>query len=313
MKSGKKECDRCHDSHKRPIRKTKSKKQKILEFLENNPETFYPREIAAKLGFNPSTVRNYLRILLREGLIKRLEGGRYCSNVTYGVVRPLLLHDVHFRVEAPFLRDMGAIGDVDEFYGECHLKIRFGKERGQITGFFAYNPGLDVAHIRMLVRRVYEVVERVTGYRVQDFLVTSWHFNRDYMGIRLDNRDGLRCFTLEEFEDFITRVYQKDSFRVRVEHCGNRPLTLDRLLEVQRSGNIGYLRDAEAIHQLMTRLDNQASAIRWMNRKVTDLEEKLDRVVESLNRLVEPLSRLAELSEKTYGEKEKRKRPEWMI
>jgi len=29
--------DRRHDSHKHPIRKTKSKKQKILEFLENNP------------------------------------------------------------------------------------------------------------------------------------------------------------------------------------------------------------------------------------------------------------------------------------
>jgi len=111
----------------------------------------------------------------------------------------------------------------------------------------------------------------------------------------------------------LTRIYQKDEFTVRVEAKSSRELTLDELLEIQRTGSIGYLRDGEMINQLMNRLNDQAVAIRWMNRKITDLEEKLDRVVESLNRLVEPLSRLAELSEKTYGEKEKRKRPEWMI
>jgi len=305
--------DRRHDSHKHPIRKTKSKKQKILEFLENNPETFYPREIAAKLGLNSSTVRNYLRNLLKEGYIKRLEGGRYCSNVTYGVVCPLLLHDVHFRIEAPYLRDMRPIPDVDEYYGDCHLKVRFGKKRGQITGFIAYDKGMDKAHVLMLMRRIYELVERKTGHKVEKFRITTLDWNRDFYGKRIDNKFGIRCFTIGEFEDFLTRIYQKDEFTVRVEAKTSRELTLDELLEIQRTGSIGYLRDGEVINQLMSRLDNQASAIRWMNRKITDLEEKLNQVVESLNRLVEPLSRLAELSEKTYKEKEKRRRPEWMI
>jgi len=60
------------------------------------------------------------------------------------------------------------------------------------------------------------------------------------------------------------------------------------------------------INQLMSRLNDQAVAIRWMNRKIMDLEEKLDRVVESLNRLVEPLNRLAELSKQSYRQEEKR-------
>ncbi|MCD6434661.1 MAG: hypothetical protein J7L14_03540, partial [Candidatus Diapherotrites archaeon] len=254
-----------------------------------------------------------LRNLHKEGYIKRLEGGRYCSNITYGVVRPLLLHDVHFRIEAPYLRDMGVIGDVDEFYGDCHLKVRFGKKRGQITGFIAYDRGMDKAHVLMLMRRIYEIVEKKTGHRVEKFRITTLDWNRDFYGKRIDNKFGIRCFTIGEFEDFLTRIYQKDEFTVRVEAKTSRELTIDELLEIQRTGSIGYLRDGEIMNQLMSRLDNQALAIRWMNRKITDLEEKLDQVVESLNRLVEPLSRLAELSEKTYEEKEKRKRPEWMI
>jgi len=297
-----------HDSHNRHVGKAESKRQKILKFLENNRETFYPREIAEKLGFNPSTVRNYLRNLLKEGLIKRLEGGRYCSNPTYGVVKPLLLHDVHFRVEAPYLRDMRSIPDVDEFYGGCHLKVRFGRKRGLITGFIAYDKGMDKAHVLMLMRRIYELVERKTGYKVEKFRITTLDWNRDFYGMRIDNRFGLRCFTIGEFEDFLTRIYQKDGFTVRVEAKTSRELTLDELLEIQRTGSIGYLRDGEAINQLLSRLENQALAIRWMNRKIVDLEEKLNQVVDSLNRLVEPLNRLAELSEQVYeknGEKNK--------
>jgi len=289
--------DRRHDSHKLPSRKTEPKKQKILEFLENNPETFYPREIAEKLGFNPSTVRNYLRNLLKEGLIKRLEGGRYCSNVTYGVVVPLLLHDVHFRIEAPFLRDMGAIPDVDEYYGDCHLKIRFGKKRGQITGFIAYDKGMDKAHVLMLMRRIYELVERKTGHKVEKFRITTLDWNRDFYGKRIDNKFGIRCFTIGEFEDFLTRIYQKDEFTVRVEAKTSRELTIDELLEIQRTGSIGYLRDGEMINQLMSRLDNQNMAIRFMNRKIAEITDALEVFAEGMREHMKLIKTLQETTE----------------
>jgi len=203
------------------------------------------------------------------------------------------------------LRDMEAVGDVDEFYGGCHLKVRFGKKRGLITGFIAYDKGLDKAHVLMLMRRIYELVERKTGHKVEKFRITTLDWNRDFYGKRIDNKFGIRCFTIGEFEDFLTRVYQKDEFTVRVEAKSSRELTLDELLEIQRTGSIGYLRDAEAVHQLMSRLDNQNMAIRFMNQKITEITDALEVFAEGMR---EHMKLIKELQETTKALREAIKR-----
>ena len=306
--------DLSHDSHsRRPSSRSGGKKQLILDFLYAHRESFFPREIAEKLGLKPSTVRNYLRILHRDGLVKRLEGGRYCSNDTYGVLVPLRVHNLRFRVVAPYLRDMEKIPDVDEFYGGVHLKIQFGKSRGLITGFISYDRGLDYAHVSFLMRRVYELIERKTGRKIERFTVTSLEWNRDYYGKRLDSRSGIMCFTLREFDDFLVRVYQKGENAVRVEAKTSRELSLEELLEIQRTGSIGYLRDGEIINNLIRRMEAQEAAIKWMNRKLVEINAKLEKIIETKQNRAEPLSRLAELSSLRAEETKKRTKPTWII
>jgi len=195
----------------------KNKKQKILDFLEKSKIPLFPKEIADKLGLNHSTVKSYLRILAKEGFIKRLEGGRYCSNITYGVIRRLLIHNLRLKIEAPFLRDMPKIPDDDEYYGDVHLWVKYGKQRGLVTGGIAYDKGLDQAHVLLLMRRIYELVERKTGHKVERFRITTIEWNRDFFGKRLDNREGISCFTIGEFEHYLSRLYQKSEHTVRVE------------------------------------------------------------------------------------------------
>jgi len=185
------------------------------------------------------------------------------------------------------------------------LKVRFGKKRGLITGFIAYDKGLDKAHVLMLMRRIYELVERKTGHKVEKFRITTLDWNRDFYGKRIDNKFGIRCFTIGEFEDFLTRVYQKDEFTVRVEAKSSRELTLDELLEIQRTGSIGYLRDAEAVHQLMSRLDNQNMAIRFMNQKITEITDALEVFAEGMR---EHMKLIKELQETTKALREAIKR-----
>jgi len=305
--------DLSRDSHDPPSSRTGRKKQIILEFLSSQRETFFPREIAEKLGLKPSTVRNYLRILDKEGMVRRLDGGRYCSNDTYGVLVPLRVHNLRFRVVAPYLRDVEKIPDVDEFYSGVHLRIQFGRSRGLISGFISYDRGMDRAHVLLLMRRVYELVEGKTGRKIERFTVTSLEWNRDYYGKRLDSRSGIRCFTLREFEDYLMRVYQKDEYTVRVEARTSRELSLEELLEIQRTGSIGYLRDGEIINLIIRRMEAQETAIKWMNRRLIDIDAKLEKTIEAIQDLIEPLSRLAELSSLQAEEAERRTRPTWMI
>jgi len=94
------------------------------------------------------------------------------------------------------------------------------------------------------------------------------------------------------------------------------------------------LRDGEILNQIFERLDALTLAVKFQNRKISDLEAKLDvladslettikalnnlvesenRLMESQKQLTEPLTRLANLVESQAEAFKKRKRPSWMV
>jgi hypothetical protein len=286
--------DRCDNSY------YNDKKQRIINFLNESDVPLFPWEIAQKLSLNRSTVRCYLRALAEKGDVVCASGGRYCSIVTYGVMNPPLLHNLWFKIESPWLRNMAKIEDDDEWYEKLHLRIQYGKERGQITGFIAYDRGLNAPNILLLVRRLYELVEGKTGHKVERLTFTTEEWHRDHVGVRIDNKFGLRSFTLEELEGFLTRIYQKNENTVRVENKVSKEMSLDELLEIHQGRSIGIVRDAEIVNKIVTTQERTIDIIRYLNGKINNVEnsqveitknqkilfEKIDKMLSGIERLI---------------------------
>jgi len=296
------------------FRGLRSKTKRILEYVNSSKEVLSPKQIAKRLQIKRSTVKVVLRRLAKDGLICRIGYGEYCSFTTYGVVKPLRVHNLRFRIEGLKEQVKGKrLGSVLERVGDAEIYVRFGEKRGLVTGWLKCDRGFDYQSLVFAVRFLEDIIKRKVGVEPKGWVFTSKEWNVDHIGVRLDNRNGFRCLTIQEFEDFLVRVYQKDAFTVRAEVKDSQELSLDDLLAFMRGGNISGLRDARIINQIVQRLDAQAIAIRFMNRKIMDLEKSLVKVTDALDRLVEPLSRLADLSEKGLKESGKGKRPEWMV
>jgi len=278
------------------------KKHRIIEFLETREGSFFPVQIADKLKLNRSTIRCYVRELAKDGQICRLEGGRYCSKITYGVMKPLLVHNLRFRVGAAWLRGLGKVEDFDERFGGVHFWVQFGKQRNRITGGIAYDKGLDQAHLLMLLRRFFDVVETRTGHKIdrlrEKFVVTTEEWNRDHVGIRLDSRDGINCFTLSEFEDYLTRIYQKEENVVRAETKVSKEMTFDELLEIQNKGSFSFVRDLEIVNRLRGDIQGLTEATKGTNRLLADQSRDIRDVKDVMVKQGEVMERYGEYTEK---------------
>ena len=106
----------------------------ILQALEDSDEPLSPYTIAQKTGKKHSTIRVYLRRMVREGEVRRVTRGLYCNISTHGVGLPVFrLHNLCLSALCPWLVEK--LGDVVELYGETKLRVQFGVSRHKVSIF----------------------------------------------------------------------------------------------------------------------------------------------------------------------------------
>ena len=211
-----------------------SKKKTILKKIKESEIELSPKEIAQKTSINHSTVRVYLRQLLREGKIVQPYPGSYCSRITHGMMMaPLRTHNVILTVEAPWL---SFSDDYTEWFGDVKVRVQFGFQRHKITGRISCDAGMDKNSIHFALSRFYDIVKEKTSHELDDVVVKTFEMNRDYAGVRLD---GFKCYTKKGLFGVIERIYQKDDL-VRHEHKITKPMTIDEFTALMRGGVTEY-------------------------------------------------------------------------
>ena len=171
-----------------------------------------------------TTVRVACRNLLNKGLIVQPYEGTYCNKITHGVrFVPLCVHNV--TLLAKVCQNLKH-WENDEFVGGVKIHVCFGKERKQVTGYIACDVG-GMSHDACLLalNRWFEIVEGRLGYCLQDVVLQTVEFNKDYHGARID---GFQCVTKMELYGIIDRTYQKEEDVIRRERKIVLPMTMNK-------------------------------------------------------------------------------------
>lgn len=171
-----------------------------------------------------TTVRVACRTLLNKGLIVQPYEGAYCNKITHGVrFVPLCVHNI--TLLAKVCQNL-VHWEVDEFVGGVKIHVCFGQERKQVTGYISCDVG-GMSHDACLLalNRWFEIVEGRLGYCLQDLVLQTVEFNKDYHGARID---GFQCVTKKGLYGIIDRTYQKEADVIRRERKVTQPMSINK-------------------------------------------------------------------------------------
>jgi len=271
-----------------------SKLETVLATVEDATEPLTPKQIheivSKKWHITPSTVRKYLRRLLRENRIVQPYSGYYCSRITYNViVGELRVHNVRFCVGANWLGRLVKFGDVEEFIGDVRLFIQFGKQRRKLTGQISVRKGsrsrgLVKDTLLFALNRVLDIMEETTDHVVDgDFVLTSFETNRDYPGKRLDGK--IACLTKKQLFEVIERVYQKDEDTVRTERKISTCMKVEEAVSLLR-GNLPDSNVAQGLKVMSDRMDGFEVSQKFGNRELVDVKTQLSELTKTFKKML---------------------------
>lgn len=254
-----------------------SKRHKIVELVNSSEIELTPIQIANKLDINHSTVKNYLRRLLKEGRIIQPYPGAYASKITYGMmIAPLRCHNLIVQVEAPWL---GFSDDVTEFTGSVKVRVQFGVQRRRVTGRISCDAGMDRNSVFFALHRFYDIFEERTGHSVENVTVKTFELNRDVGGVRLDL---VKCYTRKAFDDVLERVYQKGDV-VRGEYKISRDMRVDEFQSLIMGGLSSY-QSTQTSYLIIEEVKKMTEAIKFQNEKINRLFNLFEALLEKVNR-----------------------------
>ena len=100
------------------------------------------------------------------------------------------------------------------------------KSASRLLGYIACDVG-GMSHDACLLalNRWFEIVEGRLGYCLQDLVLQTVEFNKDYHGARID---GFQCVTKMELYGIIDRTYQKEEDVIRRERKIVLPMTMNK-------------------------------------------------------------------------------------
>ena len=171
-----------------------------------------------------STVRVVCKKLLDKGKVVQPYQGAYCNKITHTVrFVPLCVHNV--TLLAKVCQNLKH-WENDEFIGGVKIHVCFGAERKQVTGYIACDVG-GMSHDACLLalNRWFEIVEGRLGYCLQDLVLQTVEFNKDYHGRRID---GFQCVTKKDLYGIIDRTYQKEEDVIRRERKVTQPMSINK-------------------------------------------------------------------------------------
>ena len=241
-----------------------SKKQKILNYINKAEIELYPKQISVELDINHSTVKNYCRDLYNESKVIQPYPGTYASKITYGMMlAPVKIHNVILNVDAPYLNYSD---DKKEYVGSVKIWIQFGLQRRKITIRISNERGMDRDTFLFALNRSYDIIEKRTGYVVEDVVLRTFELNRDIAGVKLDT---VKCFTRQGFKDMLERVYQKGDF-VRSEVKVSREMSVSQVENMLRGG-VSHSQDVQFQYMMYQELQKLTQIIRHQQGQLSSI------------------------------------------
>jgi len=247
------------------------KKLKIIACLKESPNPLTPKEIAYKTRLERSTVRGYLRDLLKSGVLIQPFPSHYSYAATYGVgesISPVHVHNLHLVALCPKLLEMDKIDDEIFNIGSIKIQYVYGKKRGKFSCIISCKQGLDYDSLCLVIDKVNGDFERRFD-RIPEFSC-SFHMNRDYYRVELD---GLKCLTRVYLLGFFERIYQKYSDTVRAE-IGLTDFGMEDMISLVR-GDLNYFILCKTID---TKLDELVKSSKFQNRVSFDQGNDIERI-----------------------------------
>lgn len=226
-----------------------------------------------------TTVRVACRKLLHRGLIVQPYDGAYCNKITHGVrFKPLCVHNI--TMLAKVCQNLEH-WETDEHTGGVKIHVCFGSERKQISGYIACDVG-GMSHDACLLalNRWFEIVEDRLGYCLQDVVLQTVEFNKDYYGTRID---GFQCVTKNELYGIIDRTYQKEADVIRRERKIVKPMSINKFeAEIHRQlENIGRGQEA---YELKEEVRQLKEAMKYSNSRQLEQERLLEAMYNTIRK-----------------------------
>jgi len=254
-----------------------SKKNKIIEIINNSETELTPREIAEKTGFNHSTVRKYLRELLERGKIIQPYHGTYASAITHGMgssSSPFRAHNLILTVEHASWLSFS--DDITQQYGDVKFRVQFGLKRHKITLRLSCDSGMDKNTFCFALKRFHDLVKERTGHELETDKVffKTFEEHRDQQGVRIDPVKG--CYTWTDLFGVIDRIYQKREDVVRTEKKISGPMSLEDFIKSFSAGPYGTGNIQQGLYILGKKVDALVDAQKYQNLKITEGSQRLD-------------------------------------
>ena len=197
------------------------------------------------------------------------------------------------------------------------IHVCFGKERKKVSGYIACDVG-GMSHDACLLalNRWFEIVEGRLGYCLQDVVLQTVEFNKDYHGRRID---GFQCVTKKDLYGIIDRTYQKEEDVVRRERKLTQPMSINKFESEIRRG-IDEIGRSQERFELQSEVKRNSEALKFTNSrllgleklqeaiysvlrkgsepgKLVSLEAAVEKIVFNVNRLTEVLGKLGEVED----------------
>jgi len=243
-----------------------SRWHRILRILESSDRPLSPKEIAFHAKINHSTVRVYLRQMLKLGDVSQPSYGYYVRKTRLGVgvgFGGVRVHGLVLVVDAPFLCERPKIEDVKETVGGVRFEVRFGRRNGKISCWIGCDPpGLDYQSCVFAIKHFQRIVWDQVGFRVTEFETVNCDFNEDYIGVQLD---GVKSVTVRDFLGNLERIYNKGPNVVRSEvRFPAEKMTIESMLTLLKGGITPY-NILQTQFALLKKIENLYEAIKFGN------------------------------------------------
>jgi len=253
---------------------TTSLEGRILRLIDESEMELTPIQISQKVHANASTVRVYLRRMLKKGQIIQPYAGTYCNKITYGLIfLPLMVHNVRLRC---FVEEDIEHWETTEVVGGVKVHVCFGEQRRKISGFIACDRGMSHDACLFALNRWFDIAESRLGRSLPEVELQTVEFNKDYQSLRLDG--NVKCFTKKGLFDTIERIYQKEEDVVRHEHKISKSMTLTQFQSLLQGGVTGY-NITQANFALMQKVNQLTETIKFQNGQLLVIAKTQDAIL----------------------------------
>lgn len=255
--------------------------QRLLEFLvrhyqETEKKGVYmtQAELADATGLQVEELTTGLRALVNAGLVGVYGNTRYgapyvhLTGATVGSITTTIFgarargnHErkkgtcipgvqgvqprTHFLEAVACVRDVFTHQEISFSADAANVEITFGQFRRRVDLRIMQNrPGLSYSEFRSTLDKAWELIGQKLNRRVElfEFRVVNLHLSIDFLGLRLD---GVKSVTLEAYDHWLARLYNKGSVLRSEAVLSGGVVTLDQALSMMQRGflEFGMLKD----------------------------------------------------------------------